>query len=481
MISGYQTLRQIEDAIRQARAEEEASADRLRALADEAATLQANRVHAFRDLARVRLDGVSAGPVAGELETAERRALALIDEARRALDGLKGERTATAAAILRGQDERDAAAKRVEEAALAIERLKERTRARLMNDEGYAERRRAVDKARAVAAEADKKAQLAEADRIEKSKPFDDDPLFRYLRDRQFGTANYTHRGLTRFLDRWVARMIGYENARPDYVRLTELPQLLREHAETTRAGIAGVEDEQRAFERKALEADGIAALEADYARARSELEAIDKRLREAQVKLASLDANHEKALLAERDNAYGRALDLLGSTLANESLRSLHVKAKATPTPHDERIVEAIAGMAERLRQVEDEANRIRGQVAEISSRRAELERSRAMVVDQRYDRPHVRFGNDNTIGNVIGGILAGAVTSGVLNQVLRDNYSRPSGNGGFGGGFGGGPWDGGFGGDWGGGAGGGGSVDGGGSWDGGGGGDGFRTGGGV
>lgn len=75
------------------------------------------------------------------------------------------------------------------------------------------------------------KAAQAEADRAEKRKPYEADPLFMYLWRRRFGTDDYRAGGLVRYLDRKVAHLIGFENARVNYAMLMELPERLREHA----------------------------------------------------------------------------------------------------------------------------------------------------------------------------------------------------------------------------------------------------------
>ena len=78
---------------------------------------------------------------------------------------------------------------------------------------------------------AEDKAAQAEADRDEKRKPYESDPLFMYLWRRRFGTGEYRGSGLVRFLDRKVAHLIGFEEVRVNYAMLMELPERLREHA----------------------------------------------------------------------------------------------------------------------------------------------------------------------------------------------------------------------------------------------------------
>jgi hypothetical protein len=89
------------------------------------------------------------------------------------------------------------------------------------------------------------KAVQAEADREEKRKPYEADPLFMYLWGRRYGTRDYQAIPLVRYFDRKVAHLIGFEEARVNYTLLMELPERLREHADRLRSGEGGsIEDE---------------------------------------------------------------------------------------------------------------------------------------------------------------------------------------------------------------------------------------------
>lgn len=79
---------------------------------------------------------------------------------------------------------------------------------------------------------AQEKVQQAEADREEKRKPYEADPLFMYLWRRRYGTRDYDAGAFVRFFDRKVAHLIDFESARVNYTLLMELPDRLREHAD---------------------------------------------------------------------------------------------------------------------------------------------------------------------------------------------------------------------------------------------------------
>jgi hypothetical protein len=91
-----------------------------------------------------------------------------------------------------------------------------------------------------MADEAERKAAQAAADRDEKRRPYEADPLFMYLWRRRFGTKAYRAFSPVRYLDRKVAHLVGYEGARANYATLLALPDRLAEHAARLRARAAG-------------------------------------------------------------------------------------------------------------------------------------------------------------------------------------------------------------------------------------------------
>src|SRR5215212_3833600 len=89
MISGRQALATIEQTIAQARGEEARLDAALKAAADQVARLRAERMAAFRELARHKLDAIRQGGVVRTLDTAERQALDLLAQRRQALERLR--------------------------------------------------------------------------------------------------------------------------------------------------------------------------------------------------------------------------------------------------------------------------------------------------------------------------------------------------------------------------------------------------------
>ena len=131
--------------------------------------------------------------------------------------------TAIEAEVRTLQRARNAATAMAEERRKALLAAEEAIRRKLNDVPAYQQQLQATQRAEQIAVSAEEKTKQAEDDRIAKGKPYEQDELFQYLWKRGFGTPAYTAGPLTRIMDRWVARLAGYDK-RVDYAMLQEIP-----------------------------------------------------------------------------------------------------------------------------------------------------------------------------------------------------------------------------------------------------------------
>ena len=439
MITSRQALSQLEQAILGVRRDEDRLTAMLKSATEETARLRARQAEAYKALARLRLDELQANKVTGDLDTAERDALAIVDKGRMALAAIAGKRATLVDAIAAGEKTLDDHADRLEKAIDAVDDLADRTKARLADDKAWLAARDKVTSTEAMAAASAEKADQADKDLAEKRKPYDADPLFSYLWKRGYGTSAYRAGFLARYVDRKVAKLVDYDKARPNYYMLTEIPVRLRDHATRLHEAIAAAKSALVALERKALEADGIAPLEAKAAAADDARKAFAAELDGMKAELAALDKEQEALLDPAGDHSLSKAIDGLATAIAREDLAALHKEALKTPTPEDERIVATLREIEPALRRREAEAEEVRKTAVALGKKRVELEASRASFHREGYDDPRGRFSNGPDIGSVIGGVLGGMLSSGNLNDAFGRGWSSPSRGSGstFGGGI--------------------------------------------
>ena len=428
MLTGRDALVSIEQAISQTRNEESRLDEALRSAMEEATRLRREEAHGFRTVAQVKLDAMMRGQVVGDLEATEQRALEMVRNHVKELEELARRRDTAQAALdaaeaikhKRDQDLADAL-----EAALA---LRQQSAERMKSDPDWQKATIALASATEIAANADRKASLAEADLAAKGKPYQDDPLFMYLWNKKHGQAEDASGTLVRFFDRKVARLVGYHDARANYAMLNEIPIRLREHAHRKQADVEAAKAHVLEIERRVMVAEGIEALEARAATAVDAMRAAAETVMKLTAELHAIEAERQKADTGGADAVYNRAVDLLAQTLSREDLRKLYQDAVKTPAKTDDQAILAISAARKALQKADEEVSQIRSEIRELARRRGELEGARDRARHQGYDDPRGTFGGGHDmLGQVIGGILSGALQGAVIDRILRDNYRAP------------------------------------------------------
>jgi hypothetical protein len=428
MVTGREALFSVEQAISRVRADENQLDVALRSAMDEAARLRREETAGFRALARAKLDVMVRDKVVDDLDATEQRALAMIEGHRRQIEQLARRRSDAQAALDRAETGKHDRDQDLADAIEALDQQRDRTAERIKSDPSWQAAGAAVEAARKVAANADQKAALAEADLATKGRPYEDDPLFMYLWRKKHGQAEDASGRLVRFVDRKIARLINYQDARANYAMLQEIPARLREHAKNKQNDVEVERQRVTDIERKALVADGIEPLEARANAAQAAMTAAAEEVAKITAGLQQIEADRQKALGVADEAVYDQAVGQLAQALSQEDLRQLYQEAVRTATKADDQAIVAISGARTALQKTDGEVAQIRGQIREMAVRRSELEGARDRARSSGYGDPRGTFGGgQDMLGAVIGGILAGALQGGALDRVLRDNYRSP------------------------------------------------------
>ncbi len=486
-LSGNDVLALIERTLTDTRSEIGNIDARLARSTAELERLKQAEIGCLSVLARMRLREIEAAEVSATLDATSASVRELLAQREVAQAELEKE-------IARAEDRRAALARErtaqhdvVDAAEQALDEARAAAQQALAADEHYRAAMTAAEASDRVADLAEEKAKAAHADRAEKGKPYDADPLFSYLWTRGFGTPAYVGGGLSRVLDRWVARVANFEPLRRDYWLLTELPARFDEHSLRMRLKSDDDLAAVHALERAAAEAAQVPQREDELEKAAEALAAIDERIEEHE---AAVDALVEKraAFAAGDDELSRRCNEIVRDALRGETMRSLRERANSTPTPDDDAAVDQLTHVRADLPRVEQEAKRYRELHEANRDRAAKLEEIRKRFKESRYDAVSSEFVNGALIATLLTQLLAGALGTGdIWDALKKQQRNRQLADPRFGSGKfprGGNPWGGGWGGGgWGGGGGGGrrgGGFGGGGFRTGGGfGGGGFRTGG--
>ncbi len=459
-LSGNDVLALIERTIVDTRGETANIDTRLARSTAELERLRQMEIGCLSVLARMRLREIEAAEVSASLDASGQSVRALLAERASAQAGMEAEIAAAEERRNELAAERQKQHAVVDAAEQALDDTRAAVQKALAADEKYQEAMRAAEASDRVADFAEEKVQAARQDRDEKGKPYEADPLFSYLWTRGFGTPAYAGAGLSRTLDRWVARVANFEPLRRDYWLLTELPARFDEHA--TRMRMKSDDDlaAVHALERAAAEAAQVPQREEDLEKAAEALAAIDAKIEEHEAKIDAL-IEKRAAFAAGDDELSRRASEILRDALRGETMRSLRERATSTSTPDDDAAVDQLTVVRADLPRIEEDAKRLRALHETNRDRLAKLEELRKRFKESRYDAVSSEFVNGALIAVLLTQLLGGALGVGDAWDTLKKQQRHrqradprfgsgkfPRGPNPWGGGWGGGGFGGGFGG---------------------------------
>ncbi|MBD8890391.1 hypothetical protein [Roseibium litorale] len=451
MLNGRETLASLDQAMSDLRREETELDTRIERSTRSLADLRSRQNDGYRELARFRLDNDAASGLTSRLDDAAREAKRLMDKRSEDFRTLSEELRTKETALADLRKNRDALAGNREQLASRMDSLMEEVDSLLEADESYLTQSRKAEAAAQTADAARAKAQRALADREEKGKAYQDDILFIYLWKRGFGTPEYASTGLIRSLDRWVARLIGFEGARANYAMLTRIPEKLAAHADRCEVLAAQEQDVLAAMSRKKMAETAGEDLAGKIEDATAEISALDQKIEDLEPSITTL-TNALHAFSNGEDDGFRKAEEQLSGSLRGDDLQDLWRDALATPSPEDEKIVRKLEDLADQIEAVERDIRQDRELQRDIAARRAELASVAQNFRRNGYDNWDSTFSDNSLTTVLLGELLKGAITGAEYWTRAQRSHKRrkpkgtrigfPGGSGlprGMGGGFGG------------------------------------------
>lgn len=440
MVSGHETLAGIDQAVNQARGAVTDIESQIESINTKLAEIRRAQTQDYRELARVRLGLIADTQTLRQLDRVEQEVLTLLDQRQTLLQGLDLQLRDASAGLRALESERRDQSERVNAAAETVDDAEARAQARLEAEPAYQAQRARAQEAERIARHANEKADRSEGEREQKGVAYRADPLFRYLWERDHGLPSDRSRGLIRLLDGWVARLIGYADARANYSRLEEIPKRLREHADGLRSEAEREFANLKALDEAAREADGIPVLEGAVAEEQARLDAVDTRIANAETEHQTLIVR--KALFAAGEDQHTKkAIELLTVELGRGDLMELRREALSTPLPEDDLIVGRMLDREDQRRQSETSVQGLRQTIQHHQQRLSELEALRVDFKRSRYDRTGSTFSDGALVTLVLGQFLSGMLDRQNLWRILQEQQRyRPQrsdpgfGSGGFG-----------------------------------------------
>ncbi|MEE9347807.1 MAG: hypothetical protein V3U82_06400, partial [Robiginitomaculum sp.] len=258
------------------------------------------------------------------------------------------------------------------------------------------------------------KLELAREDEKTKGAPYREDAFFSYLQKRNFGQEDARGWALTKLLDRWIARLCGYQTAAVNYRRLRAIPLRLEGHAETLEMRAETARLALGQIEADMLVSEGVTGLRKTSLTEQARLEKLDAKIEAAEDELAGAQSR-QSALTSGAAGPYQDAIKLLSDTLARKDVPSLRVLASRTRSGDDDRAVARIANLRVTGRDLENDQRDASALLSKYQHGLRELEAVRRRFKQRRYDAPYSQFPSNGSGGNLLGGLL-GQVLMGVM-----------------------------------------------------------------
>jgi len=399
------------------------------------AEVRDEQVEAFKTLAALRIDLLSNGQRTSDLDALHRRATLLLEQQDDFVADTAKSLSATADKIKALEDQRSALASELDDAIEDYETRVAEIETELTETAAYRALLKAAEDSASVVSRAEQKLALAREDRRDKGAPYQADALFMYLWDRKYRTPAYKAGPFNRFMDGWVARLCGYDQARANYARLTELPERLAEHVEQVTLEHDRAVDILEAAEMEALANGGADALREASDALRAKLDQMEPNIEAAELEHMKTAELHDSAL----ENGAGpaqQARQVLEQGLKEMSFPDLRVLAAETLELEDDRIVDALVKLRAEEMSLELEAERNLRLPQRRRSDLETLERLRRRFKRDRLDSAYATY-KASAVDSIFRGLLRGDVDADralrQLSRAVRRKQTRtPNGFGG-------------------------------------------------
>ncbi len=436
-LNGPQALKSLDNAIADIRQEETRLAKLLARSTESTAKLNETKAGLIRQLAKVRLDKDARLELSDQLFGAQNKAHKVLEKHDASLKKVEKELKALDVKIAQNISLRQNLLAEIDKAQLELKSLSKKIAKEISANPQYTKIQEETFKLQEIAKQAQAKTELAQADQQEKGQPYKNDPLFIYLWDRKFGTKDYKSSNLFRWLDKKVAHLINYSDARANYAMLNEIPLRLSEHADYQNQLLHASQDRLNTLEQEAIDKAGGKPFRLAITKAQGKLNELDNKL------LALEDERDEKAnayrLLAQgREPAFEEATQMLAQSLNRQDIQELMRMAQLTSSAEDDIIVKKIDDIKSRILDEIPISKQYKQRLKTLHTRRRELEDIEWEFKKSRFDDPRSSFKKNDLTGSLLTEFLSGAISAAVYWNQWQNSHSWQSGASDWGGGIG-------------------------------------------
>ena len=272
------------------------------------------------------------------------------------------------------QDDLDIVTRELDELVEQREELEEKLADRLEQDEAFQDlSRRALRSEQELARNRDR-VEDSKQEAAEKLPAYKKSSLFQYLIDRGYGTSKYKKRGLTRRLDRWVARLVNFEKAKKSYDFLQVTPELMAAEVERRRDEFERLMEEVEGIEQRHSTEIGLTDVLKEGLKVGKRRDTLLTRIESEHQSQIEVEKDLDK--LAGEDNEYYRqAIERMRKFLEGLKESALEAKTRGTASTTDDAIFAEIKWLNDRLEDARQQAKELRRQQSGMQRNRNDLQ----------------------------------------------------------------------------------------------------------
>lgn len=391
-ISGRQVLEQLRHALEESRGESSSLVENDKRLKTQVEQLFLERGGAFLELAQHDLPNLRRETIQTAIDGIRRELQEIADRQDRAVAELKdriGRLQGAEQELVQSRTSLDAELNRV----LGVQKQLETTvQSELQRHPDFPQLSQKAVEAEAELHRNEKRVAEVQSESQEKLPAYERSSLFQYLYRRRFLTEEYTARGLTRRLDRWVANLIGYVTAVRGYEFLKKTPELMRAELERRRELFHSLMSQVEAIEQQVADRVGLTSVLTQVTTARQQRDKLDGQIAESRQQAANA-----KRQLAEFDQDqnrfYREALERYRKYLSQTESAILEQHAKQSPGIEDDAIVSRIRSLTSNIENLQGELQSLTSQVAAATTISDGLDFVVRRMQQSNFDEPHSRF----------------------------------------------------------------------------------------
>lgn len=265
--------------------------------------------------------------------------------------------------------------KRWDEAQQRQQTLSQQLTEQLAADEHFSQLAERAGAAEAALERAEGRLAEVKEDATQKLPAYEQSTLFQYLYERGLGTEAYRNRGLTRRMDRWVGKLIGYQQAKKSYEFLRDTPRHMQAIVAEDRENLETVLKELERQRDVAAESIGLVAAAREVEQAGQDREQIIEKLDKIRLRTDEIRAELTE-LEDTRGPYYREAVELFREMLEQMDERSLADRAQQTPEIRDDQIVARLQGLESEIEKIGDEVEQRQQQIRDFDQQLQEIGR---------------------------------------------------------------------------------------------------------